>query len=224
MDWRNWRHVFKLDPDKAISDEALEQLCESGTDAIMVGGTTGVTYENTVDLLSRIRQYSLPCVLELSDQDAVVLGFDGYLLPVVLNSGSTDYLIGKQHEAVVAFGSRLPWDEIIGEGYIVLNSECAVGKLTQANIPATTREITAYATLAEKLFRLPIVYVEYSGMFGDMTVLAQVKGQLKEAHLIYGGGICSAAEAEAAAAIADTIVVGNIIYEDLAKALETVRG
>lgn len=224
MDWRNWRHVFKLDPDKAISDEVLEQLCESGTDAIMVGGTTGVTYANTVDLLARIRQYSLPCVLELSDQDAVVLGFDGYLLPVVLNSGSTDYLIGKQHEAVVAFGSRLPWDEIIGEGYIVLNPECAVGKLTQANIPTTTREIAAYATLAEKLFRLPIVYVEYSGMFGDMTVLEQVKGQLKEAHLIYGGGICSAAEAVAAAAIADTIVVGNIIYEDLAKALETVRG
>lgn len=224
MDWRSWRHVFKLDPDKQISDEALEQLCESGTDAIMVGGTTGVTYENTVDLLSRIRQFSLPCVLELSDKDAVVLGFDGYLLPVVLNSGSIDYLIGKQHEAVSEFGARLPWSDLIGEGYIVLNPDCAVGKKTAAIIPSTNREIAAYATLAEKLFHLPIVYVEYSGMFGDMDVLQQVKNQLNETHLIYGGGITNAEQARKAAAIADTIVVGNILYEDLQAALDTVRG
>lgn len=36
-DFREWKHVFKLDPNKEISDEALEKVCESGTDAIMVG-------------------------------------------------------------------------------------------------------------------------------------------------------------------------------------------
>lgn len=40
-----WRHVFKLDPNKEITDEQLEQVCESGTDAIIVGGTDGVTLE-----------------------------------------------------------------------------------------------------------------------------------------------------------------------------------
>ena len=29
-DIREWRHVFKLDPNKTISDDALEKLCESG--------------------------------------------------------------------------------------------------------------------------------------------------------------------------------------------------
>lgn len=37
MDYLEWRHVFKLDPAKDISDEALEKICESGTDVILVG-------------------------------------------------------------------------------------------------------------------------------------------------------------------------------------------
>ena len=34
-DFREWKHVFKLDPNKEISDDALEKVCESGTDAII---------------------------------------------------------------------------------------------------------------------------------------------------------------------------------------------
>lgn len=76
VNYQDWKHVFKLDPDKPVTDEALERLCMSGTDAIVVGGTTGVTFDNTVDLLARIRQYELPCVLEISNQEAIVPGFD----------------------------------------------------------------------------------------------------------------------------------------------------
>ena len=66
IDYRSWRHTFKLDPDKTIDDEALELICESGTDAIIVGGTYGVTFDNTLDLMSRIRRYAVPAVLEIS--------------------------------------------------------------------------------------------------------------------------------------------------------------
>lgn len=69
-----WRHVFKLDPDRELSDEALERICLSGTDAVMVGGSSGVTFDNTVDLLARIRRYEVPCVLEVSEQEAIVPG------------------------------------------------------------------------------------------------------------------------------------------------------
>jgi putative glycerol-1-phosphate prenyltransferase len=34
-----WKHMFKLDPAKSISDENLEALCMSNTDAIIIGGT-----------------------------------------------------------------------------------------------------------------------------------------------------------------------------------------
>ncbi len=62
-DFREWRHVFKLDPNKEISDEQLEKVCESGTDAVIVGGTDGVTLENVLNLMARIRRYTIPCVL-----------------------------------------------------------------------------------------------------------------------------------------------------------------
>src|SRR5690625_1098727 len=71
-----WKHVFKLDPAKAISDEHLEQLCESGTDAIIVGGTDQITIDNVLDLLYRVRRYAIPCALEVSEMDAITPGLD----------------------------------------------------------------------------------------------------------------------------------------------------
>ena len=65
-DVREWRHVFKLDPNKRISDDHLERICESGTDAIIIGGTDGVTIEKILDLMARVRRYTVPCVLEIS--------------------------------------------------------------------------------------------------------------------------------------------------------------
>ena len=49
MEINKWQHVFKVDPAKEISDEALEALCESGTDAIIVGGTDDVTIDGVLD-------------------------------------------------------------------------------------------------------------------------------------------------------------------------------
>lgn len=93
-----WRHVFKLDPEKEISDDTLDKLCMSGTDAIMIGGSTGVTYENTVDLLSRVRRYELPCVQEISDLEAVVPGFDLYMIPMVLNTPDPTWIL-ERHQS-----------------------------------------------------------------------------------------------------------------------------
>lgn len=60
-------------------------------------------------------------------------------------------------------------------------------------------------------------------MFGDMELVKKVKSVLTETHLFYGGGIDSADTAKKAFAFADTIVVGNIIYENIDKAIETVE-
>ncbi|CAH0121706.1 Heptaprenylglyceryl phosphate synthase [Paenibacillus sp. CECT 9249] len=218
-----WRHVFKLDPDRTLSDEALDRVCMSGTDAIMVGGSTGVTYDNTVELLSRVRQYEVPCVLEISNHEAVVPGFDLYMIPMVLNTTRAEWLIGHHQRAIRDYGYMMPWDQLVPEGYIIMNGDSAVARLTEAQTDLTAEEAVAYAQAGDRLLSLPIVYLEYSGTFGDMELLGRVKRSMHHSQLFYGGGIDSALKAQQAAALADTIVVGNIIYENMERALETVR-
>jgi putative glycerol-1-phosphate prenyltransferase len=217
-----WKHLFKLDPERYLSDGDLEKICLSGTDAIMVGGSTGVTFDNTVDLLSRIRRYEVPCVLEISDEDAIVPGFDLYFIPAVLNTDDARWVTGFHHRALREFGSLLDWDIVVPEGYVILNEQCTAARVTGARKPVDARDLAAYAVMADRLYRMPVFYVEYSGMFGDMAWVRKAKVALQDARLFYGGGIRNAEQAREAAAVADTIVVGNIIYEDIAQALATV--
>ncbi|MFB3165164.1 heptaprenylglyceryl phosphate synthase [Neobacillus sp. 179-J 1A1 HS] len=222
-DFREWRHVFKLDPNKEISDEQLERICESGTDAVMVGGTDGVTLEKVLDLMARIRRYTVPCVLEVSSIDVVTSGFDLYFIPTILNSNDTKWITGLHHLAVKEFGEIMDWEEIVMEGYCILNEDCKAAKLTSANAHASTEEVKAYAMMAEKMFHLPIFYLEYSGRYGDVEVVAEVKKTLEETVLFYGGGISTLQQAAEMAEHADVIVVGNAIYDDIEQALATVK-
>jgi len=66
------------------------------------------------------------------------------------------------------------------------------------------------------------VYLEYSGAFGDMAAARRMKDVLVRARLWYGGGVDGAARAREAAQAADTVVVGNVLYRSLERALETV--
>src|SRR5699024_5083632 len=103
-DIKLWRHLFKLDPAKSITDDDLMKVCESGTDAIIIGGTDNVTEDNILNLMSRVRRYPLPCALEISNIESVVPGFDFYFVPSVLNSDEVKYHNGILHEAVKEYG------------------------------------------------------------------------------------------------------------------------
>jgi putative glycerol-1-phosphate prenyltransferase len=220
--YSHWRHVFKLDPEKELADEALERICLSGTDAILVGGSSGITYDNTAELLARIRRYPVPCVLEISTDEALVTGFDYYLVPVVLNTERGEWITGRHRQVLRDVGSMLDWSLIAAEGYVIVNEDSTAAKVTGANAPATLEDFLAYARLADKLLRLPILYVEYSGTFGNMSWVRQAKELLESARLFYGGGIDGPAKAAQAAEAAHTVVVGNAVYHNLPDALATV--
>ena len=223
-DYREWKHVFKLDPNKEMTDEQLGQICESGTDAIIVGGTDGVTLDNTLDLLARIRRYTVSVALEVSTIEAVTPGFDLYLIPTVLNSKNPQWITQLHHQALKEYGGVMNFDEIVSEGYCVVNPDSKVAKLTEANTDLDEDDIVSYAQLASKIFRLPIFYLEYSGMYGDVSVVEKVSRELgDETIFIYGGGIDCAKKAKEMAQFADMIVVGNSIYENINQALETVK-
>lgn len=223
MDYLQWRHVFKLDPAKDITDDALELICESGTDAIIVGGTDGVTLDNVLDLLVRVRRYTVPIALEISTIESVTPGFDYYFIPSVLNSSNPQWFKDLHHQAIKEYGDVMVWEELVAEGYCILNKDCKAATVTSANTDLDLDDVIAYARLAENYFKLPIFYLEYSGTYGDTNIVQAVKEVLTETKLFYGGGISNSEQAKEMAQIADTVVVGNIIYEDLKKALKTVE-
>ncbi|MFA1819417.1 heptaprenylglyceryl phosphate synthase [Virgibacillus oceani] len=218
----NWKHLFKLDPAKEISDEHLELICESGTDAVIVGGTDDITLDGVLDLLSRIRRYTVPCILEISTMDAITPGFDYYYIPMVLNSKEKKWMMDIQHQAIKQYVDMMEYSEILFEGYCILNEEAKVFQHTNSILP-DEEDVLAYAYMAEKVFHLPVFYMEYSGKYGDPELVKKVKGQLNNTKLIYGGGIESIFQAREMKEYADVIVVGNIIYTDIKKALKTVK-
>ncbi|MFC0558988.1 heptaprenylglyceryl phosphate synthase [Halalkalibacter alkalisediminis] len=223
LEVNEWRHVFKLDPNKEITDEALEAICETGTDGLIIGGTDGVTLDNTLQLLARVRRYTVSCALEISNLEAITPGFDYFFIPSVMNSPDLKWVQGYHHQAIKEFGAIMNWDEIAVEGYCILNPEAKAAKLTNANTNVTTEDIVAYARMAEHLYHFPIFYLEYSGTYGDPKVVKDVSTVLKNTQLFYGGGIRSVEQAREMAEFADTVVVGNLIYEDLDSSLATVE-
>lgn len=222
LEYNEWKHVFKLDPNKEITDEHLEKVCESGTDGIIVGGSDGITLENTLQLLSRIRRYSVPCALEISNKEMITPGFDYYFIPSVLNSEDVRWVNKFHHEAVKEYGALMNWNEIVMEGYCILNGASKAAKLTKANVNIDIDDVIAYAQMAEHMYRFPIFYIEYSGTYGEVEIVKAAKKVLTKTRLFYGGGIQTADQATEMAQYADTVIVGNSIYENIEQALATV--
>lgn len=219
---KDWQHVFKLDPNKEISDENLQKICESGTDGIIVGGTDGVTLDGVLDLLARVRRYTVPCVLEVSNLDAITPGFEAYLIPMVLNSNDKKWMLDIQHQAIKQYKEIMNWEEMFVEAYCIMNEEAKAFTYTNCELPDEA-DVLAYAHMAEHMFHLPIFYLEYSGKYGDPGLVKKVKQELDETKLFYGGGIETLEQAKEMSEHADTIIVGNSIYTNLKEALKTVR-
>lgn len=216
-----WNHIFKLDPNKPISDGDLRALCYSGTDAFIIGGTDGVTFENVTDLLDRLEVYDLPCLLEVSDIEAIAPGFDGYLIPIVLNSQEKHWMFDVQHQAIKEYGDIIDWNHMMAEGYCVLNPEAKVFQHTNCYMP-DAEDIVAFARMSEHMLKLPIFYIEYSGTYGDPDLVRRAAKECTDTTVVYGGGITTRKQAAEMSAFADVIIVGDIIYENIEAALQTV--
>lgn len=217
-----WKHIFKLDPAKKLSDEELKRVCQSGTDAIIIGGTDQITREGVINLLAKVSQYSLPCILEISTMESITLGFDNYFIPMVMNSKDKKWMMDIQHEAIKQYKDFMDWDEIFIEGYCILNEDAKAFKHTNCEMPDDD-DVVAYAYMAEHVFKLPIFYIEYSGIYGDKHLVEKVSKELDQTLLFYGGGIENAEQAREMKDNADVIIVGNSIYTNLEEALETVN-
>jgi len=213
--WKTWAHVTKLDPDKHLPQGAIEEIATSGTDALMLSGTLNVTPENLSELLDLVSAYGLPLVVEPAGPECAI--FDGaidYLfVPSVMNTDDVRWIVGKHH-TWLRHASSIMWDMVVPEAYIVLNPNSAVGRVTGANCALSAEDVAAFAEVADRYFHFPIVYIECSGTYGDPSIVQAAANAVEHATLYYGGGIRSAEQAAEMGRIADTIVVGNAVYEE----------
>jgi phosphoglycerol geranylgeranyltransferase len=221
MKWKDWVHVTKLDPDKQLKPGDIDAIAASGTDALMLSGTLNVTRENLTALLKQVKTYDLPLVMEPAGPEAVLMqGIDYVFVPSVINSTDVQWIVGKHRAWVQLQKGKIPWETIVPEAYIVLNPDSSVGRVTKAVCDLRPSEVAAYATIADHYFHFPIVYIEYSGTYGDPNVVKSVSDVLDTSLLYYGGGINSAEKAAQMSKFADTIVVGNAVYDQGAAVLK----
>ena len=221
MKWKDWVHVTKLDPDKQLKPGDIDAIAASGTDALMLSGTLNVTKENLAALQKQLKAYDLPLVMEPAGPEAVLLqGIDYVFVPSVLNSMDVQWIVGKHRLWVQQQSGKIPWEYLVPEAYIVLNPNSSVGKVTKAICDLKAEEVAAYAAVADHYFHFPIVYLEYSGTFCDPNVVKAASDALEHSILYYGGGINSAEKAAQMSKYADTIVVGNAVYDQGAAVLK----
>ncbi|WP_239256527.1 heptaprenylglyceryl phosphate synthase [Listeria ilorinensis] len=217
------RHYFKIDPAKELSEKAVKRLLASGTDGFIIGGTDGLTAENVSFYYDLFSESPLPVYLEVSSPAAILPYADRFLIPSVLNTQDADWLIGKHHQVAMEYGKYIPWNKTSTLGYIILNGEAKAAQLTKAETDLSIDAVQAYVRLAEHVFHLPVVYLEYSGRYGDPAVVQAARHVLKETELWYGGGIKTLDHAVEMGRYADVIVVGNSLYENFESAIETAQ-
>jgi phosphoglycerol geranylgeranyltransferase len=221
MKWKDWVHVTKLDPDKQLKPGDIDVIAASGTDALMLSGTLNVTKENLTALLKQVKSYDLPLVMEPATPEAILMqGIDYVFVPSVVNSTDSQWIIGKHRLWVQAQKGKIPWDFIVPEAYIVLNPDSSVGKITKAICNLRPEEVAAFTALADHFFHFPVVYIEYSGTYGNPDIVKAASDVIDKSILYYGGGINSAEKAAQMSKYADTIVVGNAVYDQGAAVLK----
>jgi phosphoglycerol geranylgeranyltransferase len=221
--WKNWGHVTKLDPDKHLSEEDICAVATSGTDALILSGTLNITFENMQILRDQVKDYGLPLVVEPPGPESVIdREIDLLFIASVMNTEDARWIIGKHRDWTLA--QQIDWEKVVPEAYIVLNPSSSVGKVTKADCSIDAQQVCAYAEVADQYFHFPIVYLEYSGTYGDPAIVKATCEVLEHAHLYYGGGIDSAEKAKEMSCYADTIVVGNAVYDKgITTLIETVQ-
>ncbi|WP_458191006.1 geranylgeranylglyceryl/heptaprenylglyceryl phosphate synthase [Haladaptatus sp. NG-WS-4] len=149
--WAQWEHVTKVDPDKALHDgDTYASIADTGTDAIIIGGTTNVTESSVQSILDALSSTDIPIFVEPTycPSSSRTERLSGYLLPIVLNADDPLWITGARHEWVCS--SDLEWGYVHPETYIVLNPASAVATYTQADCDLDVDDVIAYLVVARK--------------------------------------------------------------------------
>ena len=227
-------HMTLIDPAAQKPEEAGERAFEAtlaGTDAVMVGGSTGVTPEAADETCLQIKERTrLPLILFPGGAAALSRHADALYFMSLLNSRNVRYLVGEQRRATLLVKK---WGlETIPMGYIIVAPGMRAAEVGEADVVSreVPREAVEYA-LAAEYFGMRLVYLE-AGSGAPAPVPTAVITAVKEhlaIPLVVGGGIRTPEAARAVAeAGADIVVTGTVMEETrdpalLARIVEAVK-
>lgn len=210
-------HMTLIDPEKQPTEEASDvanTLEGMGTDAIMVGGSTGVTQENLDNTVKGIKSViEIPVILFPADACTISEYADAIYFMSMLNSRSTRLLVGEQVQA-----SKTVKDlgiETISMGYVIVAPGMKVGEVGLADpLPRNDPELAVKYGLAAEFFGMDLFYLE-AGSGAPAPVPAEIVKAVKEEisiPLVVGGGIRDGKSArELVEAGADMLVTGTAV-------------
>ncbi|MBI4415850.1 MAG: geranylgeranylglyceryl/heptaprenylglyceryl phosphate synthase [Euryarchaeota archaeon] len=226
-------HMSLLDPDKMTPAEAGEvafRATLAGSDAIMVGGSTGVTPEKTDATVKAIKDRTrVPVILFPAGAHALSRYADAVYFMSVLNSRNVRMIVGEQKKAARAVKA---WGlEAIPMGYLIVEPGMRVAEVGEAQpIPRDDPEEAVRYALTAQFLGMQFVYLEAGSGAPESVPVEMVAAVKREIAipLIVGGGIRTPEAARRIArAGADVVVTGTVIEQDqgrLQAIVDAVKG
>ncbi len=212
-------HMGLIDPDEQPPKDAAViavTLEEAGSDAVMVGGSTGVVKENVDNTVKAIKEVvDIPVILFPTHAGAISQYADAIYFMSMLNSTDINKIIGEQRKGAPAI--KKMGIEPLGMAYLLVEPGMTVGKVGKADlIPRDDSQLAVDYALAAKYFGMKLIYLEAGSGATEHVPVEMIKAVKEEVGLplIVGGGIRTLEQARAVAkAGADVIVTGTVIEE-----------
>ncbi len=206
-----------IDPAKQPPEESgsiASAAQSSGTDAIMVGGSTGVTQENLDAAVDRIKmRCNLPVIYFPSGANAIARKCDAIYFMSMLNSRNVRNVTGE-HVRGAPIIKKLGL-EAISMGYVIVEPGMKVGEVGEADLVRRDDipTIVGYA-LTTEFFGMDLLYLEAGSGAPEPVPLDMIAAVRKSIRIpiVVGGGIVRPDQAAAvASAGADIVVTGTLV-------------
>lgn len=227
-------HMTLIDPAKQppkVSGEIATKACLAGTDAIMVGGSTGITQENIDATVDEIKKNcKCPVIYFPSGANAIPRRADAIYFMSMLNSKNVRNITGE-HSRGAPIIKKLGI-EPISMGYVIVEPGMKAGEVGEANLVkrGDIPTIVGYA-LTTEFFGMDLLYLEAGSGAPEPVPTSMIKAvrESVDIPIVVGGGIVTPGQAgKVAAAGADIVVTGTLVENGsfetkLRKIIETIH-
>ena len=211
-------HMTLIDPEDTspfVAGKMAGIAAKVGSDAIMVGGSTGITMDKMDAIVKEIRLHCrrLPIILFPSSSASISRYADAIYFMSLLNSRNVRLIVREQARGAPLI--KKMGIEPIAMGYLIIEPGMTVGKVGEAEVIKrdSIDEAVGYA-LAAQYLGMELLYLEAGSGAPEPVPPAMITAIKHEIDLplIVGGGIRTAKIVESVlAAGADIIVTGTAV-------------